>query len=1077
MEQHFGTDFSGVRVHRGEPANEANRALSARAFTHGSDIFLGGDASPADRGLMAHELTHVVQQTANDTTDRVQRQTQHDLTRETVQPETLASLSDDDLQTQSLNVRRRMGQLKPDDPEYVALRQNLHLLENEAAQRFVKLPSPEPNLEPYVYQRRPLTDDPVWLRYLLEQMIIEKGQTAAERFVMDFGGPLAERHTGDPKTEAEIQDYRHSILPVLRGQLEILKKENSDFLDEFKSAAKETLAGLLAQSKERIDRERVRYRLPTPTRYTVARADETLEEFGVVQTPGLTELSAAATLLLKLRTERDARLGPLQNRRAEYQSAWDQATRQGDQADVNVGELSKLYDQMDKIDRTVALENRRYEAQKGELARRFPILASFADEGDTKKLEQLSTGATVDVLTMLMEDIYEKLSNIETVQEDLDNDDVNIWKLPRLISATRLKLHIADGTMRERILQDKIQDVADAGFWKSVGLGVLQLGLVLLAPLTEGASLYAAAAVSGGMLISHAEEYVHQKALTGTDFDKALAISADKPSLFWLALDAVFFLADASAALNAFRVLETLASEVRAARTAEEAQEAVRALEEAAEHQGGKEFAERVVADAHIGAEVSQTQRIFGEAGHALEEAGKVADREAAQAVLAELISETGDAIKVTKSGHLIVCSQPCQWLRDRFARQIAKDANFEQRVADLESFARTAAMETDEAAARRLAEEIAADTGTLQRDLAYAEYLGAGGTATLEEFSVFQRAQLLEFRGQAVAAQRRVTDAAESLRRAQESARTVHGELAYYRAETEKTAKQLAAKQAEAELHEAEAAAMRADPARVGEAEAADQLAAQARADAAKLEKELKSSQSLVAHTEREAQKTTESVKTAERQSEAMTASQRRQNELSQQLDALQARYDTLPEVQAQPHLYRNIPPPSAEGIALKREMDAIRQELRKQIEAATESTYNRLRGISPGPLAKQSALRNLRAELRAPGGPIDVTNPGAVLSRSEISPDHIYSLRRITEEEGFNRLTPRQQEYIVEMTENYTPLSVAANQSKGDLLLSEWFLTPIGSRVPPDIRDVLRQVETSAIDRIRKQIKDFLQ
>jgi hypothetical protein len=73
MEQHFGTDFSGVRVHRGEPANEANRALSARAFTHGSDIFLGGDASPADRGLMAHELTHVVQQSpANPAT--VQRQ-------------------------------------------------------------------------------------------------------------------------------------------------------------------------------------------------------------------------------------------------------------------------------------------------------------------------------------------------------------------------------------------------------------------------------------------------------------------------------------------------------------------------------------------------------------------------------------------------------------------------------------------------------------------------------------------------------------------------------------------------------------------------------------------------------------------------------------------------------------------------------------------------------------------------------------------------------------------------------------------------------------------------------------------
>jgi hypothetical protein len=62
MERSFGTDFSGVRVHRGGPANEANRALNARAFTRGSHLYFGQGASPDNRGLMAHELTHVVQQ-------------------------------------------------------------------------------------------------------------------------------------------------------------------------------------------------------------------------------------------------------------------------------------------------------------------------------------------------------------------------------------------------------------------------------------------------------------------------------------------------------------------------------------------------------------------------------------------------------------------------------------------------------------------------------------------------------------------------------------------------------------------------------------------------------------------------------------------------------------------------------------------------------------------------------------------------------------------------------------------------------------------------------------------------------
>jgi hypothetical protein len=36
--------------------------MGARAFTYGNDVFLGADESGADLGLMAHELTHVVQQ-------------------------------------------------------------------------------------------------------------------------------------------------------------------------------------------------------------------------------------------------------------------------------------------------------------------------------------------------------------------------------------------------------------------------------------------------------------------------------------------------------------------------------------------------------------------------------------------------------------------------------------------------------------------------------------------------------------------------------------------------------------------------------------------------------------------------------------------------------------------------------------------------------------------------------------------------------------------------------------------------------------------------------------------------------
>lgn len=62
MEQQLGASFEDVRVHTGTESHALNRSISAQAFTTGSDIFLGPGASPSDHQLMAHELTHVVQQ-------------------------------------------------------------------------------------------------------------------------------------------------------------------------------------------------------------------------------------------------------------------------------------------------------------------------------------------------------------------------------------------------------------------------------------------------------------------------------------------------------------------------------------------------------------------------------------------------------------------------------------------------------------------------------------------------------------------------------------------------------------------------------------------------------------------------------------------------------------------------------------------------------------------------------------------------------------------------------------------------------------------------------------------------------
>jgi hypothetical protein len=66
MEQAFNADFAEVRVHADARSDQLNRSIQAKAFTTGQDIFFRQDAyapnSATGQELLAHELTHVVQQ-------------------------------------------------------------------------------------------------------------------------------------------------------------------------------------------------------------------------------------------------------------------------------------------------------------------------------------------------------------------------------------------------------------------------------------------------------------------------------------------------------------------------------------------------------------------------------------------------------------------------------------------------------------------------------------------------------------------------------------------------------------------------------------------------------------------------------------------------------------------------------------------------------------------------------------------------------------------------------------------------------------------------------------------------------
>lgn len=71
MQSSFGIDFRHVNIHTDSASVQMNKELNAQAFTHGSDIYFNsGKYNPETSGgkqLLAHELTHVVQQQQHET--------------------------------------------------------------------------------------------------------------------------------------------------------------------------------------------------------------------------------------------------------------------------------------------------------------------------------------------------------------------------------------------------------------------------------------------------------------------------------------------------------------------------------------------------------------------------------------------------------------------------------------------------------------------------------------------------------------------------------------------------------------------------------------------------------------------------------------------------------------------------------------------------------------------------------------------------------------------------------------------------------------------------------------------------
>lgn len=118
MESAFEADFSGVRIHTGPLAEHLSRDLSAHAFTYGREIFFNAGEyrpeTPDGRHLLAHELTHVVQQSGG--VSRAVREEEGDEPR-SVQASTIHGVIQRDAKKKGDYVPYRIRVDRPMSPE------------------------------------------------------------------------------------------------------------------------------------------------------------------------------------------------------------------------------------------------------------------------------------------------------------------------------------------------------------------------------------------------------------------------------------------------------------------------------------------------------------------------------------------------------------------------------------------------------------------------------------------------------------------------------------------------------------------------------------------------------------------------------------------------------------------------------------------------------------------------------------------------------------------------------------------------------------------------------------------------
>jgi hypothetical protein len=722
LESHFQSDLSGVRVHTDSAATDSAARMDALAYTSGRDIYFApGMYAPNGtdgKRLLAHEVAHVVQQSSG-------RQPTIALKSSS---SVIIGAPDDPLEAEADSAAEAF--VHSNTEEEANRKRPLNEVDQSVIQRQTA-PQSSPAATPakgavasygpvgptMTFEGVLLAANGEYLDQVLSDYIAKHGESEARAFDWRLRMSAAEQvdksEIEDMDLEApqqyvasHLDSFAHQpneakIAVAVSRKLSEIFESNRKWLADFEAKANEVVLGMLDESEDRVNQERIRYgigwkdieeEITRPAGLGDVTYKRRVTQYSMQDTPGSRALAQAATGILTRKhkfDEADSQM--VEFGRSSHRDAIGElaAYRIGQGADdpaiIRLNELRAVRNHA-KRDLDVFIAQKTAE---------FPILAAYASgddisEDNLETLEKLAAGKSPPATEMIGKEIKTRLEHIADVRDDILNNhgkETKIWRIPRIIEGTRAITGATAGTMYGRLVDDKVEDEAP-GIWTSILLGLLQLVLVLLAPATGGVTLIGAAAISVGQAYAHFREYERAQMLRGTDFG-ALALSTEDPSLFWLAVDIVGAGIDvgaaAGAAFNLFRALAPAARAARAAKSAEVMEQEARNLERLAGELGGETLAKAVGRDARAGSEALRVGETAEEA-KALERAGEQMAEQEFREGFKEAESIAGRKVKVSEGGSLWSCASPCTLLRERYSGLLRrKGTDWEARLKGLE--------------------------------------------------------------------------------------------------------------------------------------------------------------------------------------------------------------------------------------------------------------------------------------------------------------------------------------------------------------------------------------------------------